>query len=88
MTLTVEQVRANVRAHATSLLREVDAYLGSGQVWMTKAQIAAVAGYRKAMAAMLAPDADVAFGRVPWPIWPASVAPPPGIVPPVPVSME
>lgn len=88
MTLTVEQVRANVRAHATSILREVDVYLASGQAWMTTPQIAAVTAYRQAMAAMLSPDVDVAFGRVPWPVWPASVAPPPGIVPPSPVSME
>lgn len=82
--LTVEHVRANVAAHSTSLLREVDVYLAAGQAWMSVEQIGAVTAYRQAMAAM--PQAEVAYGRVPWPVWPAGVAPPPGIVLPAPVT--
>lgn len=84
MMLAIEQVRANVLAHSTSILREVDVYLASGQAWMTVEQIGAVTAYRQAMAAM--PQADVSFGHVPWPVWPASVAPPPGISMPTPVN--
>ncbi len=84
MTLTIEQVRANVLAHSTSLLREVDVYLAAGQAWMSVEQIGAVAAYRQAMAAM--PQASVSYGHVPWPVWPASVPPPPGIVLPAPVN--
>jgi len=84
MTLTVEQVRANVVAHSTSILREVDVYLAAGQAWMTAEQIGAVAAYRQAMAAM--PQAEVSFGHIPWPVWPAIVAAPPGIVMPSPVN--
>lgn len=83
-TISDDHVLATVRAHRNGLLAATDAMVSVPDFPISAPQKAALIAYRQAMATM--PQAEVAFGHIPWPVWPATVPSPPGVVMPAPVD--
>lgn len=83
-TIPADHVLATVRAHRNGLLAATDAMVSVPDFPISAPQKAALIAYRQALRDL--PESPISFGSIPWPVWPATVPPPPGVVMPAPVD--